>query len=89
MMGEFNALTSGGLTSFTQLVDGAERYENYINTGPNPNQKSLGYDQKKALKSMDDDNPLQINAKSLTNQQPEVKKNKLSSLNQYIGNNLL
>lgn len=71
MMGEFDAITNGGLINFTSLVDGAERFDQVMNKDTPP---SLNYEQKKAIAY--DDIPIK-------SQQLDSKKGKLSSLNEY------
>ncbi len=68
MMGEFDAITNGGLINFTSLVDGAEKFD-YVMNKETP---SLGYEQKKAIR---------FGNESIKSQ-PDPKKNKLASLNE-------
>jgi hypothetical protein len=74
MMGEFDAITNGGLVNFSSLVDGAEKFDYVMNNQNNQKaQPSINYDQKQALTY--DDVPVK-------SQQIDAKKSKLTTLNQ-------
>lgn len=75
MMGEFDAISNGGLVNFTSLVDGAERFDYVMNnreTAP-----TLGHEQKKAIGYSNPSTTSQT--KTL---QADPKKSKLAALNE-------
>jgi len=73
MMGEFDAITNGGLVNFTSMVSGAERFENKINN------QALGYEEKQAIGY--DDQPINSNFNKKSIQQPDNNKRKISNEN--------